>query len=178
MYILRTVNSTVTISSPTVSHDAWLWLLITWLYWLMQWVTLLVTWLHSQCSDGDQSESCQGRLPSSQRGTVSDPFLVLCVYIQMAISCFRSFFWAPSSPGSFLVRPSERQPGDYALAFRTRSEIRNWRIVQRDSKYFVHPRPNPYNSLLDIVQVCWMLPEYRTELSTTACNHDNISMAT
>ena len=45
---------------------------------------------------------------------------------------------------------SERTKGDYALAFRTRTDIRHWRIVR---KYYVHPRPNPYNSQLDIIEV-------------------------
>ena len=55
--------------------------------------------------------------------------------------------------GSFLVRPSERTQGDYALAFRTNTDIRHWRIVNKAGKYFVHPRPNPYNSLDDIISV-------------------------
>ena len=56
-------------------------------------------------------------------------------------------------PGSYLVRPSERNIGDYALAFRTGAEMRHWRIVQDNGKFYVHPRPNPYDSLEDIVQV-------------------------
>lgn len=55
--------------------------------------------------------------------------------------------------GSFLVRPSERTPGDYALAFRTNTDIRHWRIVNKSNKFYVHPRPNPYNSLDDIIAV-------------------------
>ncbi|XP_019861155.1 PREDICTED: uncharacterized protein LOC109589532 [Amphimedon queenslandica] len=55
-------------------------------------------------------------------------------------------------PGSFLVRPSEKVPGDYALAFRTRNEIRHWKIVKSNHKYYVHPRPNSYSSVADIVQ--------------------------
>ena len=58
-----------------------------------------------------------------------------------------------SSPGSFLVRPSEKVAGDYALAFRTRTEIRHWKIVKNNYKYYVHPRPNSYRSVADIVQV-------------------------
>jgi hypothetical protein len=56
------------------------------------------------------------------------------------------------SPGSFLVRPSEKTPGDYALAFRTTSEVRHWKLVQDGGKFYVHPRPNPYNSLEEIIQ--------------------------
>jgi len=55
--------------------------------------------------------------------------------------------------GSFLVRPSERTKGDYALAFRTRTDIRHWRIVRKGAKYQVYPRPHPYNSLHDIIMV-------------------------
>jgi hypothetical protein len=62
------------------------------------------------------------------------------------------------SPGSFLVRPSERVPGDCALAFRTRTEIRHWRIVKKSNKYYVHPRPNPYNSVADIIKVILFTP--------------------
>lgn len=51
------------------------------------------------------------------------------------------------------MRPSERVPGDYALAFRTRTEIRHWKIVKRDGNYYVHPRPNPYPTVPAIVQV-------------------------
>lgn len=54
-------------------------------------------------------------------------------------------------PGSFLVRPSERVSGDYALAFRTRTEIRHWKIVKSNGKYYVHPRPNPYDSVAAII---------------------------
>ena len=57
-------------------------------------------------------------------------------------------------PGSFLVRPSEKTPGDYALAFRTATEVRHWKLVQDGGKFYVHPRPNPYNSLEEIIQVC------------------------
>ncbi len=56
-------------------------------------------------------------------------------------------------PGSFLVRPSERSPGDYALAFRTNTDTRHWRIVKNSGRFYVHPRPNPYNSLPEIIQV-------------------------
>ncbi|XP_064397976.1 uncharacterized protein LOC135344660 [Halichondria panicea] len=55
-------------------------------------------------------------------------------------------------PGSFLVRPSERSPGDYALAFRTNTDTRHWRIVKNSGRFYVHPRPNPYNSLPEIIQ--------------------------
>ncbi|CAI8041069.1 Ras GTPase-activating protein 1 [Geodia barretti] len=55
-------------------------------------------------------------------------------------------------PGSFLVRPSEKTPGDYALAFRTTSEVRHWKMVQDGGKFYVHPRPNPYNNLEEIIQ--------------------------
>ena len=58
-----------------------------------------------------------------------------------------------TSPGSFLVRPSEKTLGDYALAFRTSSEVRHWKIVQDAGKFYVHPRPNPYNSLEEIITV-------------------------
>ena len=66
---------------------------------------------------------------------------------------------SPCSPGSFLVRPSEKVAGDYALAFRTRNEIRHWKIVKNDGKYYVHPRPNSYRSVADIVQVRGMEKE-------------------
>ena len=56
-------------------------------------------------------------------------------------------------PGSFLLRTSDTSPGDFALAFRTAKEVRHWKIVCKGQKYFVHPRPNPYNSLEDIVAV-------------------------
>lgn len=59
----------------------------------------------------------------------------------------------PYRAGSFLVRPSERSPGDYALAFRTNTDIRHWRIVKNSGRFYVHPRPNPYNSLPEIIQV-------------------------
>jgi hypothetical protein len=55
-------------------------------------------------------------------------------------------------PGSFLVRPSEKTQGDYALAFRTTSEVRHWKMVQDGGKFYVHPRPNPYNNLEEIIQ--------------------------
>ncbi len=64
----------------------------------------------------------------------------------MYIICF-------SRKGTFLIRPSERTQGDYALAFRTSTDIRHWRIVHKGGKFFVYPRPNPYNSLEDIIEV-------------------------
>ena len=45
--------------------------------------------------------------------------------------------------------------GDFALAFRTANEIRHWKIVQDKEKFYVHPRPNPYNSLEEIIQVSY-----------------------
>ena len=63
-------------------------------------------------------------------------------------------FLPPSlRPGSYLVRPSEKTLGDYALAFRTKSEVRHWKIVHDKEKFYVHPRPNPYDSLEDIIKV-------------------------
>lgn len=55
-------------------------------------------------------------------------------------------------PGSYLVRPSEKTLGDYALAFRTKSEVRHWKIAHDKEKFYVHPRPNPYDSLEDIIK--------------------------
>lgn len=65
-------------------------------------------------------------------------------------------------PGSFLVRPSEKTPGDYALAFRTTSEVRHWKMVQDGGKFYVHPRPNPYNNLEEIIQV-WKIAVFFLE---------------
>ena len=55
------------------------------------------------------------------------------------------------------MRPSEKTPGDYALAFRTTGDVRHWKIVQDSNKFYVHPRPNPYPNLEGIVQVGGML---------------------
>ena len=60
----------------------------------------------------------------------------------------------PCRPGSFLLRKSDTTLGDFALAFRTAKEVRHWKIVSKEQKYFVYPRPNPYNSLEEIVAVC------------------------
>ena len=70
-------------------------------------------------------------------------------YYCLKVHSFKLHF----SPGSFLVRPSEKVAGHYALAFRTRSDIRNWKIVQKGTQYLVHPRPHLYNNMLEIVQV-------------------------
>ncbi len=77
---------------------------------------------------------------------------IYCVAIQNS-----PVYSSECSPGSFLVRPSEWTPGDYALAFRTKKEIRHWKIVQENDNYFVYPRPHPYDSLDDVVQVGYLI---------------------
>ena len=63
------------------------------------------------------------------------------------------------------MRPSEKTPGDYALAFRTTGDVRHWKIVQDSDKFYVHPRPNPYPNLEGIVQVgCTYKLHYRVKL--------------
>ena len=59
----------------------------------------------------------------------------------------------PSRPGSFIIRHSDSTPGDFALTFRTKDETRHWKIAANQGKYYVHPRPQPYDSLEEIVDV-------------------------
>jgi hypothetical protein len=56
-------------------------------------------------------------------------------------------------PGSFIIRHSDSTPGDFALTFRTKDETRHWKIAANQGKYYVHPRPQPYESLDEIVDV-------------------------
>ena len=49
------------------------------------------------------------------------------------------------------MRTSDK--GDYALTFCTIKDIRHWKIVRKGGKYYVNPRPNPYHSLMEIIQV-------------------------
>jgi len=57
------------------------------------------------------------------------------------------------SAGAFLVRPSETEPGGYAIVFRTKDELKRWKIVRQDGQYLVHPRPQKYPNLEKIVEV-------------------------
>ena len=60
-------------------------------------------------------------------------------------------------PGSFLVRPSETDPNGYAIVFRTKNEMKRWKIVHQDGQYMVHPRPQRYPSLEKIVEVSYSI---------------------
>ena len=64
-----------------------------------------------------------------------------------------SYCVSSSRPGSFLVRPSEKNPSDFAIVFRTKSEIKNWKVTLDKNKYIVKPYPQSYNSLEDVVKV-------------------------
>ena len=84
---------------------------------------------------------------------INNDYTITFVCLCMCISVLTYLPTLCCSPGSFVVRPSERTPGDYAMAFRTTDDIRHWRIVQNKDKYYVHPRPHPYETLEEIVLV-------------------------
>lgn len=51
------------------------------------------------------------------------------------------------------MRPSETEPGGYAIVFRTKTEMKRWKIVCQDGQYMVYPRPQKYPSLENVVEV-------------------------
>ena len=51
------------------------------------------------------------------------------------------------------MRPSETEPGGYAIVFRTKNEMKRWKIVCQDGQYMVYPRPQKYPSLEKVVEV-------------------------
>lgn len=56
-------------------------------------------------------------------------------------------------PGSFLVRPSERNESDLAIVFKTETEVRNWKVSMAEGKYSVKPYPQLFTSLKDVMSV-------------------------
>lgn len=56
-------------------------------------------------------------------------------------------------PGSYLVRPSESQAGDYSISFRTSTETRHWKVQQNQGCFTIHPQPNQYDSLESVIKV-------------------------
>ena len=55
------------------------------------------------------------------------------------------------------MRPSETDPNGYAIVFRTKNEMKRWKIVHQDGQYMVHPRPQRYPSLEKIVEVSYSI---------------------
>jgi hypothetical protein len=55
--------------------------------------------------------------------------------------------------GSFIVRPSEKNPNDFAIVFRTHSEMRNWKVTLDNGKYVVKPYPQKYSTLEEVVKL-------------------------